>query len=142
MIKVLRAVVIISGILVIVIPIAISLLWTQYLQQHNETIESTNTVDKCTPYDFYIKSEADEKVSVTWRTTDNCTGYVMIAPDQESFSSLSQKIIPFQGSNSTNYFVVQVPRADTIKNEYMIIVSNGVMYGIDENAIKFAENSN
>lgn len=141
MVKILRAIVIISGILVIIIPIAISLLWTQYLQQYNDAQQAATQLDKCTPYDFLIRSDADEKVSVSWRTTDNCTGFVMIAPDQSSFSSLSKKVIPFQGSTATTYFVAQIPRADVNENNFMVIVSNGTMYGLNENAIKIASKS-
>lgn len=138
MVKILRAVVITSGLLVIIIPIAISLLWTKYLQEHQETQQSADQIGKCTPYDFLIKSDADEKVSVSWRTTDNCTGYVIISPEKGDFSSVSQKVIPFQGSNATTYFMVQIPRAEATNNPYMVIMSNGTMYGLNENSIKIA----
>ncbi|WKZ30327.1 MAG: hypothetical protein QY314_00960 [Candidatus Dojkabacteria bacterium] len=135
MIKIVKIVLVLSGIAVIVIPIAMTFVWNKYITETQSQRLASQTIEKCTPHDFQVQNNEEEKLVVTWKTKDQCVTYLLLSALPNQFSTQSEKVLAFQGSTPTTDFMAHVPRAVLKESPYMVIVSNDILYGIQESAI-------
>lgn len=135
MIKAVKVMLTISGILVIIIPLVMTYVWSKYVGEAQVQKESVVTIDKCTPHEFKVSGGEDEKLIVTWKTKDACVTHILLASLPNQFTAQSEKVLPFQGSTPTTEFMAHIPRTVIKESPYMVIVSNDILYGIDESAI-------
>lgn len=129
----LRKLVLIFGILSIVFPLIMGILWVRYVQEQERLYGSNNADRKaCEPYRMVIERKAD-KLSIKWQTKEQCSGFVLLGESYADFSNLPYKVLSAQGESPSLEHEITLLKQDELKYQYAIIVSEGEWYGINGN---------
>lgn len=136
--KIVRLIAIISGILVIVIPMTMSFLWSRYTSEQALKL-ADSPVDSCNPYQFRVHSveKGSETVKVSWRTSVPCDTYLVVS-EYSDFVAQGLKVYP-EKKESTTDFSVDVPLKDYNAARYMVVYSAEKYYGVGNSPIKVSE---
>jgi len=129
--KGIKIIAIISGIITIITPLAISLFWRLYVEELNR-VSTAIPEGKCTPYDLRILTN-DEEITVKWKTQDVCSGYLVIG-DVANISLMDgKKLLTSSGEVPVTEFSVLYYSSAT-ERKYAYIVSENKKFGVDGKA--------
>ncbi|PIY18138.1 hypothetical protein CO112_00680 [Candidatus Dojkabacteria bacterium CG_4_9_14_3_um_filter_150_Dojkabacteria_WS6_41_13] len=133
----LRKLVIIFGTLSIVLPILILTLWYKYIKEQEALYEGANISSKvCSPYLMTVSRE-QELMKISWKTTDSCSGFLLLGKTYSDFAGLPYKVLSAQGESPTTNHVVTLLKQDELQYTYVVIVSAGEWYGIKGNPFSY-----
>lgn len=125
------------GILTIALPILILTLWYKYVREQEALYEVGSTSSEaCAPYSMIISRESS-KMTISWKTVEPCSGFLLLGKTYFDFSNLPYKVLPVVGEAPAKEHVVTLLKQDELQYSYAVIVSAGEWYGIKGNPFMF-----
>ena len=101
--------------------------------------ESISTVSRCTPYNVLIeKGKEDTEVSISWKSKERCTGYILYGSDMKDLSLVG---VDLENDIESKDHIVKMLSLISSKRYYFTIVSDGVSYGKEGLPLQFTINS-
>lgn len=133
----LKKVAVIFGILSIILPIIIWVLWFRYTQEQ-ETLYSIEGIMSrgCEPYSLFLDRK-DSQLIVTWKTTDACPGFLLLGRAYNDFANLPYKVLSSAGESPAAQHTVALSSDDEAQYQYLVVVSAGEWYGVKGNPFRF-----
>ncbi|WKZ23720.1 MAG: hypothetical protein QY312_03070 [Candidatus Dojkabacteria bacterium] len=136
MISILRKIGKVTGVLSLILPVIIMILWYTYVREQ-EGLYSAKTTEKfgCEPYGMIVSREK-ERMVIMWETKEECSGFLLLGTSYAEFSGLPYKVLSEQGEAPARSHKVTLLKQDEIAYRYAIIVSAGEWYGISGRPIE------
>jgi len=123
----------IFGTLSIFLPVLIVTLWYKYVKEQEALYDATTISGKaCAPTHMTV-SHAQERMQISWKTTDSCSGFLLLGRTYSDFAGLPYKVLSSQGEAPATNHTVTILKQDELQYTYAVIVSAGEWYGIKGN---------
>jgi len=137
--ELLKRILLFSGILSIILPVVIGVLWYRYVQeQESQSLVSVPAGRGCEPYSFTLE-RIEQKLQVQWKTVDECASFLLMGRSYNDFSNLPYKILSASGETPAREHVVNILPSDEAQYQYLVVVSAGEWYGVKGNPFRYRE---
>lgn len=125
------------GALSILFPVLMGILWFRYVKEQESMFGNESNIHKlCEPYNMMTVRQA-EKLTVSWTTSNDCAGFLLLGESYADFSNLPYKVLSAQGEAPSKTHVITLLKQDELQYKYAIIVSEGDWYGINGNPFQY-----
>lgn len=129
--KLFTRIAIVAGVLTILSPIIMVVLWGRYVREQ-EQLQGTQILGKkeCEPYNMTLDRADDGKYRISWQTKATCDAHILLASSYTDFSNLPYQVTPIIIGSERNSYQVMLQAQDEMDYRYAVIVSEGEWFGL------------
>jgi hypothetical protein len=139
MIPLLRRILIISSIIAVITPLFMLYLWSRYISEEEQLYGNSVAARKpCEPYSFRTL-ESEDRLLLTWKTREKCTGFVLLGQSYTDFSYLPYQVLSENADSKQNDHSIKLLKQDELKYSYAVIVSEGEWFGFNGSPFAFKQ---